>query len=55
MAQKHDVGWKKRNRPQENGPAKISTSRLAEDLVRRGLASPLTLDRNHKPAEQAQP
>ena len=44
--QKHDIGNKKRNIP---APAEKqqSTDRLAADLVKRGLASNLILDRGH--------
>lgn len=55
MTQKHDIGWKKRNQPAASSPAKINGTRLATDLVKRGLATSLILERNHKPVEKAQP
>lgn len=42
--QRHDTGWKKRNRPSKpRAGDRINTAGLARDLVNRGLADPLIL------------
>lgn len=43
--QAHDIGRRKRLTAQQRHIRRVSTDRLAKDLVRRGLATPLILDR----------
>lgn len=43
MSQKHDIGWKKRQRSAPTRQAPIDAYRLARDLVTKGLAPAVIL------------
>jgi hypothetical protein len=51
MSQRHDVGARKEKARTQRRNARIDGEALALNLVRRGLAAPLILERYHKPSQ----